>query len=160
MIAGQSPRLTWRPNPEGVRRTVGEAVEIARSAGVKIPDDVEFFVDEDNELDAETTARGPKITKAYDQHVKWYYDLAHIDTKKVPFLIRQDIFASDEAIIAVIAHELYELENMRVELQGKGIISQYFIGHTCPGNPGNLHDEAWDYADALIERLRSQEDTK
>jgi hypothetical protein len=25
---------------------------------------------------------------------------------------------------------------------------------TCPGNPGNLSDDAWDVADELVERMR------
>lgn len=25
---------------------------------------------------------------------------------------------------------------------------------TCPGNPGNLHDQAWDFADGLVEQMR------
>ncbi len=78
-------------------------------------------------------------------------------TGKVPFRIRQDIFTSDEAIVAVIAHEMYELENLHpVLLKGETSIEQ-FIGLTCPGNPGNLHDEAWDVADALVERMRGDE---
>ena len=124
-----------------------------------IPEDVAFWEDEDDELGPQYTARGPKITSAYDQYVKWD-DLVHELTGKVPFLIRKDIFESDEAIIAVIAHELYELEHLREELQGIGLVSQYFIGHTCEGNPHNLHDEAWDYADAIIENRRKRENEK
>jgi hypothetical protein len=31
-----------------------------------------------------------------------------------------------------------------------------FIAHTCPGNPGNLHDQAWDLADEMVERMRKE----
>ena len=76
-------------------------------------------------------------------------------TGKVPFLIRRDILDSDEAIVAVFGHEMYELEALRVILaKGKTSIES-FNGHTMAGNPGNLHDEAWDYADKLVEIMRA-----
>ena len=67
MIAGQSPKMTWEANPEGQRRTIEQAIEIARNWGVTIRDDVAFFEDEDNELVPENnhgdpiTARGPRV---------------------------------------------------------------------------------------------------
>src|SRR5438093_5928160 len=36
MIAGQSPRLQWQPNPGGQTRTVEEAKAIAKNHGVPI----------------------------------------------------------------------------------------------------------------------------
>jgi hypothetical protein len=80
--------------------------------------------------------------------------LVHDVTGKVPFLIRPDILKSDEAIVAVFAHELHELEVLPPILrEGKKSIED-FIRHTCPGTPGNLHDKAWDVADAMVERMR------
>lgn len=76
---------------------------------------------------------------------------------KVPFLIRPDILRSDEAIVAVIAHERYELECLRPMLmEGKTSIEQ-FVAHTCVGNPGNLHEQAWDVADRLVARMRGED---
>jgi hypothetical protein len=156
MISGQYPKQQWRPNAGGIVRTVEQAVGIAKRFGVRIPEDAEFFVDEFGELDKETTARGPRVTKLAGSVVRWS-DLVHDLTGKVPFRIRPDILASDEAIVAVLAHEMYELEKLRpILLKGKTSIEQ-FIGLTCPGNPGNLHDEAWDVADALVERMRGDE---
>ena len=37
--------------------------------------------------------------------------------------------------------------------EGETSIEQ-FIEHTRAGSPGNLHDEAWDVADALVKRMR------
>lgn len=153
MIAGQSPRIKWRLNPSGKKRTLNEAKEIARANGVQIPDDVEFFEDEDDELPADLTARGPKVTKPAGSAVYWS-DLVNSLTGSVPFLVRSDVLTSDEAIVAVFGHEMYELEALRSILkEGKTAVEQ-FVAHTRADNPGNLHDKAWDYADNLVERMR------
>jgi hypothetical protein len=34
---------------------------------------------------------------------------------------------------------------------------EHYINHTRADNPGNLHDEAWNYADDLVERMRKGE---
>jgi hypothetical protein len=40
----------------------------------------------------------------------WFF---YTTTGKIPFLIRKDIMASDEAIVAVIGHEMFELAMLR-----------------------------------------------
>ena len=47
-----------RPNPNGEIRTIEEAVQIAKSDGVQIPEEVQFYPDEAGELHADLTARG------------------------------------------------------------------------------------------------------
>jgi hypothetical protein len=155
MIAGQLPRQQWRPNPGGQARTIEEAIAIARRFGLRIPDDVDFFVDEIGDLDEMTTARGPKVSKIAGTIVTWS-DLAHDKTGKVPFRIRQDILTSDEAIVAVFAHEMHELEMLRPLLR-RGISIEEYGGHPRPGNPGNFHDEAQDPADVLVGRMRGED---
>ena len=155
MISGQFPRQPWRPNLDGQTRTIEQAVEIAQRSGVQIPTDVDFFVDELGDLDADTTARGPQVTKPAGATVAWS-DLVHDKTGKVPFRIRPDILKSDEAIVAVFAHEMYELERLRPILQKGGTSIEQFIAHTRPGNPGNYHDEAWKVADDMVERMRGE----
>src|SRR5437764_82504 len=112
MIAGQFPSREWPANPERQARSIEEAVAIAKRFGVQIPDDVAFVVDEYGDLGADTTARGPRVTKPAGATVHGT-DLVHDKTGKVPFRIRPDILQSDEAIIAVFAHEMYELEKLR-----------------------------------------------
>jgi hypothetical protein len=153
MIAGQSPRLKWRENPEGKKRSIQQAKEIARKFGVQIPDDVEFFEDEENELPEHMTARGPKVTKLAGSIVSWS-DLVNTLTGKVPFLVRPEILTSDEAIVGVFGHEMYELASLRGSLRKGKTTIEHYINHTRADNPGNLHDEAWDYADDLVERMR------
>ena len=84
-------------------------------------------------------------------------DLVNTLTGKVPFLVRPDILKSDEAIVGVFGHEMYELEALRGILKKGKTPIEHFIGHTSPDNPGNFHDEAWDYADDLVARMRKGE---
>ena len=130
-------------------------MEVAAKNGVRIPDDVEFFLDEFGLLDSGTTARGPRVATSSGTMVVWS-DLLNLHGK-VPFLIRPDILQSDEAIVAVFAHELYELESLRPLLCAGGVSIESCQAYTSPNNPGNLHDVAWEVADRLVERMRRQE---
>lgn len=153
-ISGQFPAMTWRRNSDGPVRTIDEAVEIARRNGVAIPDDVAFFVDEQGELGANITARAPIIRKPAGGEVRWS-DLVNARTGRVPIIIRPDILESDEAIVAVFAHELHEIEGFRKIVGRRGSISiEEFIANHAWDNPGNLHDEGWTIADALVRRMR------
>ncbi len=152
MISGQSPKRTWRDNTDGAR-TIEEAMVIAKRFGVVIPEDVAFFVDETGELGRDVTARGPRVDKPAGEKVRWS-DLVHDKTGKVPFRIWAGILLSDEAIVAVIAHELHELETLRPFLEAGSLSIDDFIAHTEPGRAGNLHDQAWTVADELVDRMR------
>jgi hypothetical protein len=155
MITGQSPTLRWKPNPDGQVRTMEEATEIAKRWGIDISGDVVFNIDDEEypTLDANTTAHGPSVARGVRERVVWS-DFVHKFTGKVPFVIRPDILRSDEAIVAVYAHEMHELSWLRPRLQADGMPFTAFLEHTSPGRTGNLHDEAWDVADALVERMR------
>ena len=156
MIRGQFPNQEWRPNTDRQARTIEEAVAIARRHGVTIPDDVEFFIDEFGYLDAKTTACGPRVLPRPPESPVTWSDLVHDVTGKVPFLIRPDILESDEAIVAVFAHEMYEIEILRpILMEGKTSIED-FNKHTRPGLARNLHDEAWEIADAMVEHMRGE----
>ena len=71
MIAGQSPRIRWQANPEGERRTIEEALEIATKHGVVIPKDVHFSIDQLGDLGDDLTARGPRVDKYEGSIVHW-----------------------------------------------------------------------------------------
>ncbi len=112
LVAGQHPKRQWRANPDGRVRTIEEAVSLARSYGVEIPDDIEFHVDESGELHQNLTARGPRVDKPAGEPVSWS-DLVHDKTRKVPFWIWAGILKSDEAVVAVLAHEMVEILRLR-----------------------------------------------
>ncbi len=153
MAAGQYPKREWRDNPDGQIRTIEEAVEIAKKHGVVIPDDVTFHVDESGELHKDLTARGPRVDKPRGERVHWS-DLVHDITHKVPFRTWPGILKSDEAIVAVLAHEMHEILTLRPFLERGEISIDDYVMHTEPGRPGNLHDEAWDVADRMVDKMR------
>ena len=63
---------------------------------------------------------------------------------------------SDEAIIATLQHESYELEALQDVMQSKGMITQRELASLIdPNYGGELHNEAWDVADELILKLLS-----
>ena len=155
-ISGRFPAVSWQPNPGGHARTIEEAIEIAKRNGVVIPGDVAFFVDEQGELGPTITARAPMVRKPAGGEVRWT-DLVNDRTGRVPFIIRPDILKSDEAIVAVFAHELQELEGFRKIVGRQGWITiEAFVANHAWDNPGNLHDEGWDIADALVRRMRGE----
>jgi hypothetical protein len=153
-ISGSFPAVAWRRNPNGQVRTIEEAIEIARRNGVVIPEDVAFFVDEQGELGPTITARAPIVRRPAGGEVRWS-DLVHDKTGRVPIIVRPDVLCSDEAIVAVFAHELHEIEGFRKIVGRRGWISiEEFIANHAWDNPGNLHDRGWDIADALVRRMR------
>lgn len=155
MIAGQSPRLTWRKNPGGEVRSLAEAIEIAKRHGVIIPDDVQFVLDTIGDLGTDETARGPLVKKWPGELVFWS-DLVHKRTRKIPFRIWPGLMDSDEAIVAVIGHEMFELDLVRAHLSEGGVPIGQLTERTCPGVPGNWHDRAWDRADELVGKMRQE----
>jgi hypothetical protein len=153
MVAGQYPKREWRDNPGGQIRTIEEAVEIAKSWGVILPDDFDFFADEAGELHKDITARGPRVDKPSGEQVYWS-DLVHDLTGKVPFRIWPGILKSDEAIVAVLAHEMYEILTLRPFLERGELTIDDYVMLTEPGRPGNLHDQAWDVSDRMVDKMR------
>jgi hypothetical protein len=149
----------------GLKRTIEEAVAIARRHGVEVPEDVEFFVAEPGELEGSLkgffagqrfeTARGPRVTEQADGRIHWrnHYNKDH----KVPFRVHPDVLTSDEAIIAVLQHELHELSLLRevfMQSSTKSMNGTDYGLQTAEGRPANFHDLAWDEADKIIRRIR------
>ena len=83
----------------------------------------------------------------------------HDITKKVPVRFWPGILDSDQAIVAVFAHEMHELNNLRSILEEGKTSIEDLIEHVRPGRPGNLHDQAWDVADNLVLRMRKEMQT-
>jgi hypothetical protein len=62
-------------------------------------------IDEYDYLDENTTAKTTTFREFEGTIIDWSW-FFHKKTGKIPFLIRKDIMASDEAIVAVIGHEM------------------------------------------------------
>lgn len=153
MIAGRGPKYEWRPNLDGRTRSIEEACQIARRWGVVIPDYVSFAIDKYGCCDTNTTARTTHFKEAAGTMIYWSW-LFHKHTRKIPFLIRKDIMSSDEAIVAVIGHEVYEIDAMRNAFGEKGAPIEHWLAAADPDNEGNFHWQAWEYADELVAKMR------
>jgi hypothetical protein len=153
MIGGRTPKYEWRPNQDGKTKSIEEACQLARHWGVVIPDYVSFAIDKYGWLDANTTAKTTTFKEPAGTMIYWS-SLFHQRTGKIPFLIRQDIMRSDEAIVAVIGHEMYELEEMRKAFGKMGAPIEHWQTAAHPDNEGNFHWRAWNYADELVARMR------
>ncbi len=94
-------------------------------------------MDEYGYLDQNTTARTTTFREFEGTIIDWSW-FFHKKTGKIPFLIRKDIMASDEAIVAVIGHEMFELEMLRTIFAG-GAPVELWEAETSPHNPGNIH---------------------
>jgi hypothetical protein len=71
MIAGAGPRVEWKPNPDGATRTIHGACEIARRWGVEIPSYVQFWIDEYDYLDENTTAKTTTFREFEGTIIEW-----------------------------------------------------------------------------------------
>jgi hypothetical protein len=164
-IGGQTPRIRWKKNKGGLKRTIEEAVGIAKQNGVEIPEDVVFHEDEPGELAGSLkdlfaarpfeTARGPRVTEHEDGRIYWrdHYN----KDGRIPFRVHPDILTSDEAIVAVLQHEMHELSLIKevFGLSRNGSMNGTDYGiQTSAGRSGNFHDLAWDKADEIVLRMR------
>ena len=118
-----------------------------------IPEYVAFAIDQYGWLDADTTAKTTTFMEPAGTTIYWS-SLFHKRTGKIPFLIREDVLRSDEAIVAVIGHEMFELEAMRRAFGDKGAPIERWLAESYPDNEGNFHWQAWAYADELIAKMR------
>ncbi|MEZ4364028.1 MAG: hypothetical protein R3B48_27895 [Kofleriaceae bacterium] len=155
----QTPRTyPWNLNPDGATRTLEEALEIARQNGIAIEDDIVFRVVPGNKLPRDTYARYFRKRFVSGGRVTWN----NIATAKdeVPIVLSEEVLKSDEAIVAVIAHELHEVEMLRQVLLEKGGLSDPEVHRLIsPGFKGNFHDEAWDVADRMVAKMRRSRST-
>lgn len=156
--AGQAPKTApWRTNAGGVVRSPDEALAIARAHGVVVPDDMQFFFKDPKvlKLDADTYAVYFARDLAPGSTLRWTDLLNRFDN--VAVRVSSEVLSSDEAIVAVIAHEMHELNNLRrlFEESGGAMSGERFARLVNRGIKGNLHDHAWDVADELVRQMRA-----
>ena len=144
--------VPWAPNPDGPR-TLAQAIAFVESRGVSILDEVEFHVVEDDALPAHVHA---SYSSPADGALRVEWEDFKGLREKILVRVKRSVLNSDEAILAVISHEMHELNTLD-EL--------FAVRKTMPGTEvarlitakygGTLHKEAWDVSDMLVKRLRS-----
>lgn len=133
-------------------RTIPDAVELARSRGIVIEEDVRFVVcDSILHDDEDALWGGWKDTQSYE-----WDDLLIED--KIVVKLRSSVLASDEGILCVFAHEMHEINAIRslFEESVTGQLSGARLIYLTARGFKNLHDEAWDVGDAHVFRWRQE----
>jgi hypothetical protein len=89
--------------------------------------------------------------------IRWE-DCLHDGTKKLPVRLRSSVLDSDEAIVAVIAHELYEVAHLRAAFEERGgvLTVRQVYELISYDYPGNLHYKAVALGDRLVRAMRGQ----
>jgi hypothetical protein len=152
----QGPRIKWPKNPDGAIRTADEAVEIARKNGVTIPDDILLKKTSGKFLPDSTYAEYFRVRSTDPGKLISWEDFYNKDLDQLLVRIEHSVFESDEAIVAILGHEMHELNNLRHLFEENGGVMTYRKLHYLinPGIKGNLHDQAWDIADQLVTAMR------
>jgi hypothetical protein len=164
-IRGHAPTVQWKQNKDTLVRSIQEAIAIAQTYGVEIPEDVTFFVAEPGELKGTLrglfsgqdfeSAKGPTVTEHKDGRIHWQDHFNRY--KKIPFQIHPDVLTSDEAIAAVFRHEMHELSLLRSVFmlsENKTMDATDYGIQVSAWRAGNFHDQAWSEADKLVLLMR------
>ena len=154
-----NPKITdWKPNASGPRR-VDEALDVARTHGVEVPDDIDLKLAVDPKLPGNTGAAYFLPTKRdyrAGDVMSWGRDFLNRHGQ-VPIKLHPSTLNSDESIVAHLAHELHEIVGLKKSFDASGgtLPASKVRELITPGaRAGNLHDQAWDVADALVTRMR------
>jgi hypothetical protein len=153
--AASNPREIPRPNPTGTpQRTLEEALRIARDHGVDLNDDEFTF----------TLSPFPLQSGAGAQYLSLDAPSAHFivecgrllnDDGKVHVTVCPTILVSDEEIVHVLAHEVYEATALLAEFdRNHGSLRADVVASLVRPPLGTLHCDAWDYADDMLRRFR------
>lgn len=165
-MAGSGPGLRWKRNVGRRRRSIEDARNIAFDNGVIAPDYVEFLYDPEYSLAGSwngwfnlghlwQTAQGPNPYCREDGYVYWE-DFFHPVTRWIAFKLHSDVLTSDEAIVAVFTHELYELSEIRESCVDNGWRMHFYDYNiqVSADVSDSFHCIAWDVADAAVVRMR------
>lgn len=134
--------------------SIEEALAIAERHGVEIPAYIRFYVCE-AWIPPNAHASYLSLGLCEGQAPISWQDCLNV-SGQVPVRIRPAVLESDEAIIAVLAHEVYEITRLRACFEAKGGALQAgeIYQLISPDVPRNLHHEAVECGDRLVHALR------
>ncbi|HEY2516922.1 MAG TPA: hypothetical protein VGI39_38890 [Polyangiaceae bacterium] len=151
--AAANPRVAWHPNPAGTpARTLADALRIAAENGVEI--------DEEEYLFRVAARRLDNFAEYLDYNVPQSEGRTlFIELRKVLFdgrlvvWLSPDVLDSDDAIVAVIAHEVHETQALFAAFQmNGGRLGAPTLYSLVNPTSGTLHCAAWEYADELVRK--------
>src|SRR5260370_6589275 len=136
--------------------SIEEAVALAQRQGVQLPAYIRFDVCEEFvALDAHASYLTLGKMEGHTP-IRWA-DCLNVEGQ-VPVHLRPSVLESDEAIVAVFAHEVHEVTGLRALFEANhGVLpSGEVYNLISPEVPGNLHSEAVDVGDRLVRQMRGQ----
>jgi hypothetical protein len=154
LATAQHPRtVPWPKNAHGVRE-LEDALSVAAGHGVVFPEEVHLV----------PCATLPKDTYAayllpvdVSANTRWPWRRFLNRFEQIVIRMQEKVLESDEAIVAVLTHEAYELNALHAKLPlNFSISAQELYQLISPGIPGNLHCQAWDAADQRILQCRQK----
>jgi hypothetical protein len=136
--------------------SIDEALSIAQGNGVVIPAYVRFDLCEDfvpENAHASYLMLGPMEGNTL---IRWT-DCLNMDGQ-VPVHLRSGVLESDEAIVAVFAHEAHEITGLRAAFEANNatLVASEVYRLISPDVTGNLHARAVEIADHLVLQMRRQ----
>lgn len=158
-IHSSSGLRTFASNANGVARSLQEATAIARTQGVVIPSWIRIEVDptirEAKSFAEYTLGRGEQGATSM---LAWG-DLAPDGV--VVVRVHPNVLKSDEKIVGVLEHEIWELTQLRARVESHGMLSAEDVRRMIdPTRPTNLHGQAWDIADLRVLAMRETDPAK
>ena len=155
------PRASpYAPNQRGVRRTLDEACQIAREASIEWDAGViEFAVlpPQAPPLPANIDARYFDLDSVtVEMEFQWEADFVDLKSDKVRVRVAPHVFDSDEHIIAIFAHETFELEKLCEEFRVKGGLNGKRLYSLLNEVNGDFHCLAWDHSDHVLGEWRGR----
>lgn len=126
---------------------------MARGLGIEIGDDVRpVFMKKWTSANARAQY-GNLRDMPLDARLSWE-DFLNVHDQ-VPIQFDAALLSSDEAVVAHIAHEMYEVNTLRDIFAERGTLTVRDLRQLiAPGIRNNLHDEAWDVADLAVALMR------
>jgi len=148
-------------NAGRARRSVDEAIELARAHGVHIPGDIEFLPAKLGEMPF--GARAAYFDAKVSRSLAWgqLYNVRG----KISVRIKSSQFLSDEALVTGIAHEMHELNALREIFKSSGgslsardlhLLVTKNARHPSGALGGSLHREAMDIEQRLLNQMRGR----
>ena len=141
----------WRKNPGGPRTLEQAKAIFEKQTGQKLPPWVKLNLDPKVAED-----RGAEYEFEKFADPKAAFERGTLVEDGVVVRVRPDVMESDEAIVGVLRHEWYELENL-ARLNEESVMTKRDVNtHTIQKVRGNLHDQAWDVADLEVRIMRER----
>jgi hypothetical protein len=141
-------------NAGGVARTPAEALALAKKHNVRVPDFVRIVADPKVSKEAFAEYRLGNGRPLNPRQAMSWGDLAPDGT--VTVRVSPEVFNSDEAIVAVLAHESHELRTLKALVEEGELSGQQINAHINPHSNTNLHGQAWEIADLNTQLMRAE----